>query len=170
MAWLRKQRFKKLVHVDVDCRLVADQIDAGETGLRAVTAGKRNVWCGGGGSTGLPPLSLLFEWIFPVHFELGSSLVDCVAPGHTVSSKVRPLLVVHVAGGESLLQAVLQSLLWSPSLTMASGKFAKPDDLWEAMVFHSGNMTSPSEQSRKGHSFSKLNSRSMIVTLCFASL
>ena len=71
--------------------LVADQTNAGETGRWAVTAGKRNVWCGGGGGTGLPPLSLVFEWDFPVHFELGNSLVDCVAPGHSVSSKVRPL-------------------------------------------------------------------------------
>ena len=60
-----------------------------------------------------------------------------MAPGHTVSSKVRPLLVVDVAGGERALQAVLESLLWSPSLTMASGEFAVQDDLWKAMVFHS---------------------------------
>ena len=52
-----------------------------------------------------------------------------MAPGHTVSSKVRPLLVVIVAGGEQLLQVVLESLLWSPSLTMASGEFAEHDDL-----------------------------------------
>ena len=30
MAWLRERRFKKLVHVDVDCRRA--QTDAGETG------------------------------------------------------------------------------------------------------------------------------------------
>ena len=65
-----------------------------------MTAGKRNVWCGGGGGEGLPPLSLVFELIFPVHFKLGSSLVDCVAPGHTVSGKVGPLPVVDVAGSE----------------------------------------------------------------------
>ena len=41
--------------------LVADQTDASETGPSAVTAGKRNVWCGGGGGAGLPPLSLVFE-------------------------------------------------------------------------------------------------------------
>ena len=38
---------------------MADQTDAGETGPRAVTAGKRNVWCGGGGGVGLPPLSVV---------------------------------------------------------------------------------------------------------------
>ena len=43
-----------------------------------MTAGKGNVWCGGGGSAGLPPLSLIFEGIFSVQFELGSSLVNCV--------------------------------------------------------------------------------------------
>ena len=42
-----------------------------------------------------------------------------MAPGHTVSSKVRPLPVVDVAGSERL-QAVLESLLTTPSLTMAS--------------------------------------------------
>ena len=40
---------------------MTDQTDAGETGPRAVTAGKCNVWCGGGGGAGLPPLSLVFE-------------------------------------------------------------------------------------------------------------
>ena len=68
-----------------------------------------------------------------------------MAPGHTVFSKVRLLLVVDVAGSERLLQVVLESLLWSPSLTMASGEFAEQDDLWKAMVFHSGNMTSSAE-------------------------
>ena len=63
-----------------------------------------------------------------------------MAPGHMVSSMVRPLLVVDVAGSERLLQAVLESLLWSPSLTMASGKFTKHDDLWEVMVFHDGHL------------------------------
>ena len=159
MAWLRKWRFMKFYHAVIDCRHVCgyarrtDKTNVGETGPRAVSVGKSNAWCGGRGGTDLPPLSLVFEWIFPVHFELGSSLVDCVAPGHTVSSKVRPLPVVDVAGSERLLSAVLDSLLWSPSLTMASGKFAKHNDLWEAMVFHSGNMTSSSEQSRKGHFF-----------------
>ena len=42
-------------------KLVADLTDEGETGLRAVFAGKCNVWCGGGGGAGLPPLSLVFE-------------------------------------------------------------------------------------------------------------
>ena len=74
-------------------------------------------------------------------------------PGHTVSSKVRPLPVVDVAGSERLLQAVLESLLRSPSLTMATGKFAKHDNLWEAVVFHSGNMTGPSELVLQDHGF-----------------
>ena len=60
---------------------------------------------------GLPPLSLGFELVFPLRFELGSSLVDCVAPDHTVSSNVRPKPVVDVASGEQLLQAVLESPL-----------------------------------------------------------
>ena len=110
-----------------------------------MTAGKRNVWCDGGGGAGLPPLSLLFESIFPVHFNW--------AEGHTVSSKVRPLPVVDVAGSERLLQAVLESLLRSPSLTMARRQFVEHDHLWEAMVFHSGNMASPSELLLQDHGF-----------------
>ena len=61
--------------------------------------------------------------------QLGSSLVNCVAPGHTVGSKVRPLPVVDAAGSERLLQVILESLLRSPSITMARGQFAKQDDL-----------------------------------------
>ena len=68
-----------------------------------------------------------------------------MAQDQTVSSKVRPLPVVDVAGGERLFQAVLESLLWSPSLRMASGEFAVHDDFRKARVFHSKNMTSPSE-------------------------
>ena len=79
--------------------------------------------------------------------------MDCVAPGHTVSSKVRPLPVVDVAGSERLLQAVLESLLRSPSLTMARGQFTEHDNLWEAMVFHSGNITSPLELVLQDHGF-----------------
>ena len=40
---------------------MADQTDAGETGPRAVSTGKSNVWCGGGGGAGLLPRSLAFE-------------------------------------------------------------------------------------------------------------
>ena len=43
--------------------LVADHTDAGETGPRAVSAGKSSIWCGGGGVAGLPPLSLVFKCI-----------------------------------------------------------------------------------------------------------
>ena len=79
--------------------------------------------------------------------------MDCVAPGHTVSSKVRPLLVDDVAGGERFLQAFLESLLWSPSLTMVSGEFAEHEDLWKAMIVHPANMTSLSELVFQDHGF-----------------
>ena len=39
---------------------MVDHPDARETGPRTVSAGKSNVWCGGGGSADLPPLSLVF--------------------------------------------------------------------------------------------------------------
>ena len=68
-----------------------------------------------------------------------------MAPGHMVSSKVRPLPVVDVAGSEGLLQAVLEWLLRSVSLTTARGQFTEHDNLWEAMIFQSGNITSPSK-------------------------
>ena len=45
-----------------------------------------------------------------------------------------------LSGGERLRQAVLESLLWSPSLTMASGEFTVHDDLRKAMVFHFGKL------------------------------
>ena len=130
MAWLCKWRFMKFDHAVVDCRHVCgcarqtDKTDVGETGPRAVSVGKSNAWCGGRGGTGLPPLSLVFEWVSSVRFKLCSSLVTCVVPDSMVSSKVRQLLVVDVAGGEWLLQAILESLLGSPSLMMASGEFA----------------------------------------------
>ena len=37
-----------------------------------VSAEKCNVWCGGWGGTGIPPLSLDFEWVFSVCFELNA--------------------------------------------------------------------------------------------------
>ena len=74
--------------------------------------------------------------------KLCRSLVDCMAPGHTVSSLGQ---TTACAGSEGLLEAVLEWLLWSVSLTRATGQFTEHDNLWEAMIFQSGNMTSPSE-------------------------
>ena len=79
--------------------------------------------------------------------------MNCVAPGHTVGSKVTPPSVVDVAGSERLLQVVLESLLRSPSITMARRQFAKHDDLWKAMIFQSGNVTRPSELILQDHAF-----------------
>ena len=79
--------------------------------------------------------------------------MNCVAPGHTVGNKVRPLPVVDVAGSERLLHIVLESLRRSSSITMARGQFAKQDDLWKAMIFQSGNMTRPSELVLQDHGF-----------------
>lgn len=111
--------------------LVADQTNAGETGSRAVSARKCNVWWGGGGGMGLPPLSLVFEWVSSVCFELGSNLVYCIAPGHMVSSKVRPLLAAEVVSDffKLSLNRFFESL--------ASGECAIHDDFWKEMVFHS---------------------------------
>ena len=83
--------------------------------------------------------------------------MNCVAPGHTVGSKFRPLPVVDVAGSERLLQVVLESLRRSPSITMARGQFAKQDDLCKAMIFQSGNMTRPSELVLQDHGFDTRN-------------
>ena len=40
---------------------MADQTNAGETGPQTVSAGKCNVWCGGGGGAGLPALIVLLN-------------------------------------------------------------------------------------------------------------
>ena len=50
--------------------------------------------------------------------------MDNVAPGDAVSSQSRPLAMVNVAGTKGLLQRILVSLLWCPSVTVASKKFA----------------------------------------------
>ena len=82
MAWLRKWRFMKFDHTVIDCRHVCgcarrtDKTDGGETGPRAVSVRKSNAWCGGRGGTGLPPLSLVFEWVSIVRFKLCSSLTS----------------------------------------------------------------------------------------------
>ena len=50
-------------------------------------------------------------------------LVDDAAPGLTVSSKYRPLVVVNVAGTNVLLEGVFKTFLWYFSVTVASGDF-----------------------------------------------
>ena len=75
--------------------------------------------------------------------EGGGGLVDDVAPGVAVSSQSRPLAVVNVAGTEGLLQGVFVSLLWCPSVTVASGKLAIQDYLGQAMIVHPGDMSCP---------------------------
>ena len=50
--------------------------------------------------------------------------MDNVAPGDEVSSQSRPLAMVNVTGTKGLLQGVLVSLLWRPSVTVANRKFS----------------------------------------------
>ena len=73
--------------------------------------------------------------------EGGDSLTDDVAPG--VSSQSRPLAMVNVAGTEGLLQGVLITFLWCPSVTVASGKFALQGYLGQAMITHSKDVPCP---------------------------
>ena len=82
---------------------MADQTDAGKADPRAMSTGKGDVRCGCGGGAGLPPLSLVFKCRPSILLKWGSGVVDCVAPGITVGSQVRPLFVVDVAGAERLL-------------------------------------------------------------------
>ena len=60
-------------------------------------------------------------------FEGGDdTAVDGVPPGFAVCGKCRPLAMVDVTGIESiegLLETVLVTFLWCPSVTLASGKF-----------------------------------------------
>lgn len=73
--------------------------------------------------------------------------MDCVAPGVSVSGHVRPLQAVYVTHIERLLEAVFVAFLKCPSVTMASGEFAIKDHLRQAVVLHSGYVTSPLELS-----------------------
>ena len=53
----------------------------------------------------------------------GNGLADSAVPGLTVSSKCRPLVVIHVASTEGLLESVFITLLWCLSVTVATGEF-----------------------------------------------
>ena len=66
-----------------------------------------------------------------------------VVPGLAVSSKCRPLAVVNIAGTKGLLELVFVTLLWCPSVTVASGEFVVQHHLGEAMVFQSGYVPCP---------------------------
>lgn len=79
---------------------VADQTDAGKADPWAVSAEQGGVRSEGGGGVGFPPLMLVFKYLTSIPLKLSSGLVDCVAPGTTVCSQVRPLFVVDVAGAE----------------------------------------------------------------------
>lgn len=61
--------------------------------------------------------------------------MDGVTPSVAVCYKDRPLAVVKVAGTKSFLQGVFEALLWSPSVALATS------DLWQAVVFHPGDMS-----------------------------
>ena len=71
--------------------------------------------------------------------------MDCVAQGVSVSGRVRPLQAVYVTNIERRLEAVFVAFLRCPSVTKASGEFAIQDHLRQAVVLHSGYLTSPSE-------------------------
>ena len=117
---------------------------------RAVSTHLGQVWLFGGGSRlSFSALSFVFEGVSPVLFKLWSSLVDCVAPGFSVSGNVRPLQAVYVTHIERLLDAVFVAFLRCPSVTMASGEFDIQDHLRQAVVLHSGYVTSPSELVRQ---------------------
>ena len=60
--------------------------------------------------------------------------MDGSTPGLTLSSKCRPLVVVNVAGTESLLEGVFKTFLWCPSVTVASGEFTIQGYLGQAMA------------------------------------
>ena len=54
--------------------------------------------------------------------------MDCTAPGLTVSSKCRPLVVVIVAGTEGLLEGFFKTFLWCSSVLVASRAFIQDYD------------------------------------------
>ena len=92
LAWLRERRSGRLLSTPTSGTFVAEEADARQAGPRAVSAHVGQVWVfGGGSSLSFPPLSFVFEGVSPVLFKLWSNLVDCVAPGVSVSGHVRPL-------------------------------------------------------------------------------
>ena len=101
----------KAFHVVVR-RHARDWSDVGKADPRAVSAGEGHVWCGGG--AGLPSLTLVLEYIPPVLFKFSDSLVDRMAPGITVCSQIWPALMVNMACGEGLFEAVVVWVLGAP--------------------------------------------------------
>ena len=125
LAWLRERRSGGLLSTPTADPFVAEEAVARKAGPRAVSAHVGQVCVyGGGSSLSFPPLSSVFEGVSPVLFKLWSSLVDCVAPGVSVSGHVRPLQALYVSHIERLLEAVFVAFLKCPSVTIASGEFA----------------------------------------------
>ena len=125
LAWLRERRSGGLLSTPTADPFVAEEAAARQAGPRAVSAHVGQVCVfGGGSSLSFPPLSSVFEGVSPVLFKLWSSLVDCVAPGVSVSGHVRPLQALYVSHIERLLEAVFVAFLKCPSVTIASGEFA----------------------------------------------
>ena len=62
-----------------------------------------------------------------------NDLVDIAGPGLTVSSKCPPLLMVHGADTEGLLEGVFKAFLWCPSVTVAKGVFTIQGYLGQVM-------------------------------------
>ena len=79
---------------------MAEQTDAGKADPRAVSPEKGGVRSEGGGGAGFPLLALVFKYLTSILLKLSSGLVECVAPGTTVCSQVRPLFLIDVAGAE----------------------------------------------------------------------
>ena len=76
---------------------MADQSDTGTAGPGAASAHVGSVRWGLGGSSGLPPKSLVFLEISSGLFKLGRRSGDGEAPGVPVCSEVGPDLVVDMA-------------------------------------------------------------------------
>ena len=98
LAWLHKWRSARLLSTPTAGPFVAEQANAGQAGPLEVLAHVGQVWVFGGGSIHLSfhRLSFVFEGVSPVLFKLWSNLVECVTPGVSISSHVRPLVAVYV--------------------------------------------------------------------------
>ena len=71
--------------------------------------------------------------------------MDDASPLISVSSCRSPVARVNVASGEGLLQCVFKPLFWGTSVSVARGELAKQCNLWQAVVLHPGDMTSPAQ-------------------------
>ena len=124
---------------------MADEANPGQVRSSVVAAYEvliRVLVLWGSSSSGISPLTFFFEDLTAYGFKVFYSCVDCVAPAVPLGSDNCQLMGVDVAGLEWILEAVLVSILWCPSVSIASWRCVTHEDLGKAMFFHPGHTPS----------------------------